>query len=161
MRSTWARGSARCSIPRAKSRELHLRRGVLSARVAAQETRTYTIKNVDAKAKTLIIEHPVRPQYTLLERKPWEKTPRAYRFEVKLAPGAQETFPVAEERVFDQTYAVSNLTPDVLVTYIQNKTLSDTARKQLEQIAAQKRQIAETDNEIRRTDAGVNELVRD
>src|SRR5262249_21697982 len=66
-------------------RELHLRRGVLTSRVAAQETRTYTIKNVDAKAKTLIIEHPVRPQYTLLDRKPWEKTPRAYRFEVKLA----------------------------------------------------------------------------
>src|SRR5205807_6358014 len=55
-------------------RELHLRRGVLTTRVAAQETRTYTIKNVDAKSKTLIIEHPARPQYTLLERKPSEKT---------------------------------------------------------------------------------------
>ena len=51
--------------------------------------------------------------------------------------------------------------PDVLVTYIQNKNLSDAARKQLEQIATQKRQIAEMDNEIRRTDASVNELVRD
>ena len=80
---------------------------------------------------------------------------------MKLAAGAAETFPVVEERVYDQTYAVSNLTPDVLVTYIQNKTLSDAARKQLEQIATQKRQIAEMDNEIRRTDASVNELVRD
>jgi hypothetical protein len=142
-------------------RELHLRRGVLTSRVAAQETRTYTIKNVDAKAKTLIIEHPVRPQYTLLDRKPWEKTPRAYRFEVKLAGGAEQAFPVVEERVYDQTYAVANLTPDVLISYTRNKTLSDAARKQLEQIAAQKRQLAEMDNDIRRTDASVNELVRD
>jgi len=142
-------------------RELHLRRGVLISRVAAQETRTYTIKNVDAKPKTLIIEHPARPQYTLLDRKPTEKTARAYRFEVKLAAGAQETFPVVEERVYDQTYAVSNLTPDVLVTYIRNKNLSDAGRKQLEQIAAQKRQITDTDGEIRRTEASVNELVRD
>jgi hypothetical protein len=142
-------------------RETHLRRGVLVSRVAAQETRTYTIKNVDAKAKTLIIEHPARPQYTLLERKPAEKTTHAYRFEVKLAPGAQETFPVVEERVYDQTYAVSNLTPDTILTYVRNKGLSDAGRKQLEQIAAHKRQIADTDAEIRRTEASVNELVRD
>jgi hypothetical protein len=142
-------------------RELHLRRGVLTTRVAAQETKTYTIKNVDAKPKMLIIEHPARPGYTLLERKPAEKTPRAYRFEVKLAAGAAETFPVVEERVYDQSYAISNLTPDVLLTYIQNKSLTDAARKQLEQIAAQKRQIADIDNDIRRTDASINELVRD
>jgi hypothetical protein len=142
-------------------REFHLRRGVLTTRVAAQETKTYTIKNVDAKAKTLIIEHPVRPQYTLLERKPAEKTPRAYRFEVKLAPGGAETFPVVEERVYDQTYAVSNLNPDVLLTYAHNKTLSDAGRRQMEQIATQKRQVADMDNDIRRTDAAVNDLVRD
>src|SRR5262249_17947336 len=111
--------------------------------------------------KTLIIEHPARPQYTLLDRKPTEKTGRAYRFEVKLGAGAEEKFPVVEERVYDQTYAISNLTPDVLVTYIRNKNLTDARRKQLEQIAAQKRQIADTDGEIRRTEAGVNELVRD
>ena len=32
-------------------REIHLRRGVLTTRVAAQETRTYTIKNVDAESQ--------------------------------------------------------------------------------------------------------------
>src|SRR6185503_18495991 len=39
-------------------REIHVRRGVLTARTAVVETRTYTIRNVDQKAKTLIIEHP-------------------------------------------------------------------------------------------------------
>ena len=69
-------------------REVHARRGILTTRNAAVETRTYTIYNVDQKAKTLIIEHPARPEYTLLDRKPWEKTSNAYRFEVKLAAGA-------------------------------------------------------------------------
>jgi hypothetical protein len=55
-------------------REIHFRRGILTARTAAVETRTYTIRNVDQKAKTLIIEHPVRPGYQLLERKPTETT---------------------------------------------------------------------------------------
>jgi uncharacterized lipoprotein YehR (DUF1307 family) len=142
-------------------REIHFNRGVLTSRVAVKEIKTYTIKNVDQKAKTLIIEHPVRPGYTLLDRKPSEKTPRAYRFEVKLGAGATETFPVAEERVYDQTTEVSNLTPDVLLTYVRNKSLSDAARKQLEQIATQKREIAGMQGEIQRTDAGINELVQD
>ena len=56
-------------------REIHASRGMLTTKLAAEETRTYTIRNVDQKAKTLIIEHPLRPGYTLLNQKPAEKTP--------------------------------------------------------------------------------------
>jgi len=93
-----------------------------------QETRTYTIRNVDQKPKTLIIEHSQRAEYKLLNQKPAETTTNAYRFEVKLAAGAAETFPVVEERVYDQTYSVTNLTPDVLLTYIRNRDLNAAAR---------------------------------
>ena len=74
--------------------------------MAAEETRTYTIRNVDQKAKTLIVEHPIRPGYTLLNQKPTEKTATNYRFEVQLAAGATVEFPVNEERVYDQTYSL-------------------------------------------------------
>ncbi len=47
-------------------REIHLRRGILTTRNSVQETKTYTINNVDANRKTLIIEHPLRSGYTLL-----------------------------------------------------------------------------------------------
>ncbi|MCC6857162.1 MAG: hypothetical protein IT158_01300 [Bryobacterales bacterium] len=142
-------------------REIHLRRGVLTTRSAAVETRMYTIRNVDQKAKTLIVEHPVRPQFTLLDQKPWETTPAAYRFQVKLAPGATEKFPVREERLFETTFAVVDMTPDVLATYVQNKALSPAGRKQLEQILAQKRVLAETEAEIRSTETQFNDLTRD
>ena len=66
-------------------REIHANRGMLTTKVAAEETRTYTVRNVDQKAKTLIIEHPLRPGYTLLSQKPTEKTATAYRFEMPLA----------------------------------------------------------------------------
>jgi hypothetical protein len=142
-------------------REIHLRRGVLTTRSAAVETRTYTIRSVDQKPKTLIIEHPARPQFTLLDQKPWETTPTAYRFQVKLAPGATEKFPVREERVFESTYAVADLTPDVLATYVRNKALSDAGRKQLEQILAQKRVVAETEAEIRLAETQFKDLNSD
>jgi hypothetical protein len=142
-------------------REIHFRRGVLTSRVAAQETKTYTIKNVDARAKTLVIEHAQRPGYSLLERKPSETTANAYRFEVKLAASAAETFPVREERVYDQTTSVSSMTPDVLATFVQNKALSDTARRQLDQIAQKKREVADNEAAVRRTEADLNSLTQD
>jgi hypothetical protein len=125
-------------------REMHANRGMLTTKFAAEETRTYTARNVDQKSKTLIVEHPLRQGYTLLNQKPTEKTSTAYRFEIQLAAGATQEFPVSEERVYDQTYAVSGMTPEVLLSYIQNRDLSDNGRRQLQRIAAQKSQIADT-----------------
>ncbi|HLN00685.1 MAG TPA: DUF4139 domain-containing protein [Bryobacteraceae bacterium] len=142
-------------------REIHVNRGLLTTKSAAVETKTYTIRNVDQKAKTLIIEHPARPGYTLLERKPSEKTANAYRFEVKLASDATEKFAVTEENVFDSTIAVSSLSPDVLAGYISNKNLSDAGRKQLADILDRKRQIAAADSEKQRVTERINALDHD
>ena len=142
-------------------REIHFQRGILTTHSALQETKTYTIKNVDAKAKTLVIEHSQRPGYTLMERKPTETTPSAYRFEVKLAASGTETFPVREERLYDESVSVTNLTPDVLAVYVQNKSLNEAARRQLDQIAQKKREVAANDAAIRQADADVTSLTQD
>jgi hypothetical protein len=142
-------------------REIHLRRGILTIRSAVQETRTYTIRNVDAQPKTLIIEHAERPGYKLINRTPSEKTTDSYRFEVKVAPSANETFPIHEERVFDQSVAVSSATPDTVASWLQNKTLSDNGRMQLEQIAAKKREIAENDAALEQADQDQRGLAED
>jgi hypothetical protein len=130
-------------------REIRANRGVVMTKVASQETRTYTARNVDRKDKTLIIEHPLRANYTLLNQKPAALTGTAYRFEIKLAAGATETFPVSEEIVYDQSYAATNLTPDLLVTFLSNKTLTSQGRKQLQQISDLKARIAENDGALR------------
>jgi hypothetical protein len=142
-------------------REIHVNRGVLTARLAVDETKTYTIRNVDQKTKTLIIEHPERTGYKLISLKPAETTTNAYRFEVKLAPDSTEKFPVAEERVYDTTTAVSSMTPDVLLTYVQNKALSEAARSQLQQVLDAKRQITDHDSQIHQLDSDISSTVSD
>jgi hypothetical protein len=142
-------------------REIHVNRGILTARLAMDETRTYTIRNVDQKAKTLIIEHSERPGYKLITVKPSETTSNAYRFEVKLGADSTQKFPVAEERVYDTTTSVSSLTPDVLLTYVQNKALSENARNQLQQIVDAKRQIADWDTQMRQLDNDHNGIIKD
>jgi hypothetical protein len=142
-------------------REIHAARGVLTTKLAAEETRTYTIRNVDKKAKTLIIEHPLRQSYTLLNQKPAEKTASAYRFEIQLAPGATQEFPVSEERVYDQTYQVTSLTPDVILSYVSNRTLSDAGRAQLQRIADQKRQLADNNRALEEAEGQTRDLTAD
>jgi hypothetical protein len=142
-------------------REIHVNRGILTARLALDETRTFTIRNVDQKPKTLIIEHPERSGYKLITLKPWETTTNAYRFEVKLAPGAVEKFPIDEERVYETTTSVSSLTPDILLAYVQNKSLSETGRNQLQQILASKGQIADLDGQIHQLDSDISGMVSD
>ena len=142
-------------------REIHASRGTLTTRLAAEETRIYTIRNVDKKAKALILEHPLRQGYTLLNQKPKEKTASNYRFEVALAPDSTQEFVVSEERVYDTSTLLTNATPDQLLTYVQNRSLSDSARKQLDRIAAQKRQIAENDRALQETQAQITEATQD
>ena len=127
-RVTTAFDSSRTAV-----REIHVNRGMLTARSSAEEIRTYSVRNVDARAKTLIIEQLQRPEYKVLTPKPTETTATANRFEVKLGPDSTEKFPVTEERVYDSTTSVSSLTPDVLLTYVQNKAISDAGRRALQQ----------------------------
>jgi len=56
---------------------------------------------------------------------------------------------------------LTNLTPDVLAVYVQNKSLNETARRQLDQIAQKKREIAANDAAIRQADADVTSLTQD
>jgi hypothetical protein len=142
-------------------REIHAVRGVITARYSAQETKTYTIRNVDAKAKTLIIEHPVRPQYNLLSAKPAETTAKAYRFEVKLAPDSTQKFPVEEERVYSNQFMISTMTPDRILVFMENKNLSDAGRRALQQVADAKKQIAAFDSQSKDIDGHISNLVRD
>ena len=142
-------------------REIHANRGVLTTRSAQQETKTYTIRNVDAKAKTLIIQTPLRYGYKILNQKPIETTPSANRFEVKLAANGTESYPVIEEHDVENSIAVINLNPNILYTYVRNKAIGDAGRRQLEKIAQQKQQIAENDSLLNRTQADIENLTRD
>lgn len=143
------------------TREIHIRRGVLTTKTARVESKTYTIRNVDQRAKTLVIEHPLRPEFKLLNQKPVETTSTHHRFEVKVAPGATDKFVVNEELVFETSTGVTNLTPDVLASYVQNKALSATGRAQLEQLLAKKREAAALDSQIRQAETSLNDLTRD
>jgi chromosome segregation ATPase len=68
---------------------------------------------------------------------------------------------VAEEHVYDTQISISSLNPDGLLTYIRNKSIGDAARRQLQQIADLKTQIASADAEKRSVTDQAGNLTRD
>jgi hypothetical protein len=142
-------------------REVHFSRGILHAKRAQVQTVTYTIRNVDAKAKTLILEQAAIPGAELTEPKTAEKTANAYRFEVELAPSGNTTFTAVQESPVDESYAVANLTPDVLIAYTANKSLSEAARSALQQLAGMKQKIAAVDKQVSLANEDVQSLSQD
>lgn len=142
-------------------REFHLRRGILNTKSAVLETRTFTIRNVDNRGKLLIIEQPIRQGYKLVNQKPSAVTSSKNRFEVKLTPAATDKFVLQEERLDEQSYAVSNLNPDYLLSFVQNKAISPEGRKALESILERKRLIASIDNDLRAAEAEAGEITKD
>jgi hypothetical protein len=141
--------------------EFTLRRGLLTTRSAVKEVRTYTIRNVDAKEKTIVIERPARDGYKVVTPEPVEKTAKTLRYEVKAGPAATVKFPVEEERVLTNSVYITNLTYDHIVQYARNKELDAAARAKLEPIADLKRQIAGLDNEVNQLEQDIQRVFED
>lgn len=143
-------------------RELHAHNGMLVTKAATVQKKTYSIANIDPRAKTLIVEHPVRAGYNLIDTpKPFETTRSVYRFEIPLPADGHVEFPVTEENVFDTQISVSSLNPDALLVYVRNKAVSENARRQLQQIADIKTQIADTEAEKHSVSDQVSSLAGD
>jgi hypothetical protein len=78
---------------------VRIRHGVFFATKKYVEEKTYRIRNKDQKSKTVLIEHPVRADWTLeAPAKPAEKARDVYRFEVEVEPGKTASVLVRESQ---------------------------------------------------------------
>jgi len=141
--------------------EIKASQGQIHIRNSSQETRTYSAKNIDKKAKTMILEYPIRPDYKITNQKPIETTGNKYRFELKIPAEGRADFPITEERIYVDSYAIANITPEWIGVYIQNKKLSDSGRRQLQQISDQKKKIAALNTQINELDRQSRDIVTD
>ncbi len=144
------------------AREVHVKEGILRVKYSQNQTRTYTIRNVDNKTKTLLVQQEAGQQEnSVISPKPLERTATAYRFEVKLPANGAQTLKVEQEHTNFTEDALTNSTPDFLLTIVQNKNLSDANRGQLKQVAGLKSQIVGADQSIERSKSQLSDLTAD
>src|SRR5262249_15519505 len=86
-----------------------LQKGVLWTTSKVHESKTYNVKNRSDKDRTMLIEHPFRPDFRLVTpEKPAERARDVYRFEVKVPAGKGASLEVVEERDLGTQVALTN-----------------------------------------------------
>jgi len=117
------------------------RRFLLITRKEHVET-TYTLKSRADKPRTVLIEHPFNPAYTLLpSAKPLERTAALYRFAVVLAPGKSSTLKVEVERPQVESFTLLDGDMNRLIGYTKSKTISPKLLAVLQDIISRRRHV--------------------
>src|SRR5208282_221889 len=128
---------------------VRINRGVMTQTSEVREQKTYTIRNEDTHARTVVIEHPHRPEYKLAPGlEPAETTAGMYRFRVAVEPKKTETLTVKEAKPLETRYAINNLTDDQITFFLRQKTINPEIEQALRKIIAQKGVVAGFDRQI-------------
>jgi len=99
-------------------------KGIIYTSTKVRESKSYTIKNRNDAERLVLVEHPVRNDFKLVDtEKPSETASDFYRFQLKIAPGKTETTTVTEERVLNNQVAITNSGDDQIRFFI-NETVS-------------------------------------
>jgi hypothetical protein len=138
---------------------VRLRRGMLISNRKNTEARAYVVRNRDRKKKDVLIEHPFRDDWTLVEpSEPSERTRQWYRFAVAVDPDKQARLLVREERQYDETVALTNIRGDQITFYIRSKAVSDAVKEALQRLVQLRDKLAQTLAERARLEQTVAEI---
>jgi hypothetical protein len=121
--------------------------GVMTHESEIREKKTYTFRNEDTSARSVIVEHPVRTGYTLRSQvQPVETTAFWMRFRVQVEPKQTAALEVEEARAMHTDYSLTNLNSAQVELFVRQQSINKTVEDALRKILAQKNVVSELDD---------------
>jgi hypothetical protein len=137
-------------------------RGLMIHTSELRERKTYTVRNEDTAARTVVIEHPARPGWKLAkDLTPAETTPSYHRFRVSVEPKKTTALVVNEAHLLDSQYAITSLTDDQIALFLRQKTINAEVEQALRRIVAQKGTVAGLASQINQRNAQIQKIFED
>jgi hypothetical protein len=141
---------------------LHVRKGLLVLSHRLLETKAYNIRNKAAEKRTVLIEHPFRADWKLLEPpQPAERTPSVYRFQVQVEAGKGEKLLVNEERLTSETIALLNADIDTLLLHSRNHAISSKVKQALEKVVSMRTALADVQRHSAQVSQQINDITQE
>ena len=123
------------------------------------EDRTYQIKNRDQKTRTVLIEHPYRADWKLMEPKePTERTRDLYRFAVPVDAGKSASLRVKESLPVQESVQLMDGGLNQIVVYLQAKEVSSKVKEALQKVVALRNKLEETRSQRARQEQRIGEI---
>jgi hypothetical protein len=137
---------------------VRIRKGIVQATSKLRESVDYRARNRSMHDRTLLIQHPFRPEYHLVgEERPPERARDVYRFELKLPAGKSEERRVVEERDLTQTVVLSNADDHAIDLFLKSNAVSDTVKDALRKALELKQNVEAAQQHV----ANVQQKLRD
>jgi hypothetical protein len=155
--------TARTQEDRAPTFLVRVVNGVFQAHYHQTNKKTYTLTNQTDKARTVFVEHPVRPDWTLTDdtQKPDGKSARYYRFRVALEPRKTAEVTVTERRAVMDSYALLNFTRPELELFVSRNYIDAKTRTELEKLIEIKSRMTAAEARAAAIEAEATEIAED
>jgi uncharacterized phage infection (PIP) family protein YhgE len=107
----------------------------------------------------VLIEHPFRADWQLASPSAaTERTREVYRFAVTVDPGPGTRLRVREEKLLQQSVALSDAGPDVLTYYMRATQVSDRVKQALQRVSALRDKLDQTVQQRRQFEQQIQEI---
>jgi len=137
-------------------------KGTLISTLSQRAESTYRLKNSDNRSRSVLIEHPLNPDWDLVAPAKAEETTRsAYRFLVEVPAGGGEELLVAQERQLDRTVMLTNINDNQITYFLSARNVDRRVKRALEQLAERKAALAQTVSLRQEQERKVNTIHRE
>jgi len=154
-------------VPESKGRpeellSVRLLKGALIVTRKYVRTTEYTVKNSGKQAKTVLIEYPIEPTWTLASPKnPAEKTRDLYRLRVEAKPGEPVKLEVDEQRTDRQQMALTNIDDGTVEIYLSAKVVSQRVKAALAEVVKWKHTVEQVASELQQRQQRIRDIGED
>jgi len=124
-------------------------RGVALVHNETRSRKVYAIRNNDATPRTIVVEHPIRAGWTLVDgARPVESSTSAYRFAVRVEAKDSATLTVEERRPTEMRVEIRQMDDQQLALFVRNIRDDERLKDALRPIRAKKAEIASLGSEL-------------
>ncbi len=137
-------------------------KGSLIRTLSLHREALYTVRNSDDRPRSLLIEHPLDPDWELVAPAAAAETTRShYRFLVSVAAGGGAELAVVQERRLDQSVLLSNLDQEQITYYLSSRAVDQRVKQALEGLAARKTALAATMGQRQEQERSIDSIHRE
>jgi hypothetical protein len=132
-------------------------KGIIQSSHKLRDTKTYTLTNRSKHDRTVIVEHPIRTDWKLVEpAKAAEQSRDVYRFEVKVAAGKTASLKVTEEQTRQKRLRLDLADDTAVKVFLSSQVVSPKVKAAIDKAvtlrtrqAATRRELAHVEKQLK------------
>jgi hypothetical protein len=142
--------------------KVRLHKGLLYQTNKVRQEKTYNVRNRSDKGRTVLIEHPFRPEFALVSKdRPAERARDVYRFELKVPAGKSASQEVVEEQDVQTAVQLNNADDQTIRFFLSQPVVSEKVKQALGQAIELKGKLSATQRDIAQQERQLKVIVDD